>query len=290
MNVTLGNQVVGDGRPVFFLAEIGINHNGDLSIAKRLIDAAFACRWDCVKFQKRTPELCVPEHQKNVPRETPWGRMTYFEYRQRVEFGRAEYDTIEAYCRQKPTGWTASVWDVPSLEFLLNYDIPFVKIPSAKLTDEALLTAAARCGKPLLVSTGMSSLEELDRAVALLQSHCRDRFILLHTNSAYPAPHDQLNLRLIPCLRQRYECLVGYSGHEYDLEPTVVAVALGACLVERHVTLDHEMWGSDHAASLEVHAMDLLRKRVRDVNAMLGDGVKRLTPSEEAARRKLRGN
>jgi N-acetylneuraminate synthase len=275
------------GRP-YLIAEIGINHNGDVQIAKRLIDAVFACGWDCVKFQKRTPALCVPEDQKGIMRDTPWGRMTYMDYRYRVEFEREQYDYIDRYCNEKPTAWTASAWDVPSVEFLNSYDVPFIKIPSAKLTDVELLLAACRTGKPVIQSTGMSTLEEIDAAVEILQKEA-SQFALLHTNSAYPAPIEELNVRVIQTLKDRYGCPVGYSGHEYDVEPTVYAVALGATIVERHITLSHDMWGTDQSSSLEVVGMDLLAKRVANVKAILGDGIKRVTESEIPARRKLRG-
>lgn len=290
MNIKIGNRFIGENEPVFLIAEIGINHNGDIEIAKKLMDAAFACGWQCVKFQKRTPEICVPEHQKNMLRETPWGEMTYLEYKYKVEFSKEEYSYIDNYCKEKPILWTASVWDIPSLEFILDYDVPFIKIPSAKLTESELLSEAAKSGKTIILSTGMSTVEEIDEAVNLLEKHSKDNYILMHTNSTYPTPTKDINLSTIQFLKDRYNCLVGYSGHEYDLEPSVIAVALGAKIIERHITLDHNMWGSDHFASLEVHAMDLLRKRINEVDVVLGDGIKRLTPKEMEVRKKLRGN
>lgn len=283
VKLKIDGRNIGDGEPVFTIAEIGINHNGDLQIAKKLIDAAFACGWDCVKFQKRTPELCVPEHQKGVIRDTPWGKMTYLEYRYRVEFN-SEYSYINRYCQEKPIMWTASPWDIPSLNFLVQYDVPFIKIPSAKLTDTALLAEASRSGKPVILSTGMSTIEETDRAVDTLGSN----FALMHTNSTYPSPSNEVNLLAIQFLKDRYKCVVGYSGHEYGLEPSVIAVALGAQIIERHITLDHNMWGTDQAASLEVHAMDMLQKRIREAVATLGDGIKRVTAGEMVIRQKLR--
>lgn len=272
----------------YFIAEIGINHNGDLEIAKRLIDAAFACQWDCVKFQKREPDFCIPGHQKNRPKETPWGKMTYLEYKKRIEFGKEEYDYIDRYCKEKPIDWTASIWDKPSLEFLLNYNIPFIKIPSAKLTEKELLEEAAKSGKPLLISTGMSSIEEIDQAVEILERY-NTQYALMHCNSVYPAPIEELNINCVKTLRQRYKCPIGYSGHEYNLEPSVYAVVLGAKIIERHITLDHNMWGTDQSSSLEVLAMDLLRKRIKDINKVLGDGKKIVTESEKRIRKKLRG-
>jgi N-acetylneuraminate synthase len=288
--IKINNHIIGENEPVFFIAEIGINHNGDLQVAKKLMDAAFACGWQCVKFQKRTPEICVPENQKNVLKDTPWGKITYLEYKYKVEFGLEEYSYIDKYCKEKPILWTASVWDIPSLEFIMHYDVPFVKIPSAKLTESELLSEAAKSGKTIMLSTGMSTIEEIDEAVNLLEKHSNGNYILMHTNSTYPTPPEDINLSIIKFLKDRYNCLVGYSGHEYDLEPSVIAVALGAKIIERHITLDHNMWGTDHFASLEVHAMDMLRKRINDVDKVKGDGIKKLTPKEMEVRKKLRGN
>lgn len=287
--VQLCGRSVGDEHPVFLIAEIGLNHNGSLEVAKKLIDAAFACSWDCVKFQKRTPAVCVPEHQKNVMRDTPWGKMTYLEYRYKVEFEKKEYDFIDTYCREKPIFWTASPWDIPSLEFLLKYDVPFIKVPSAKLTEADFLAAAAKSGKPVILSTGMSTFEEIDKAVEILEKYSKGNYALMYTNSTYPTPPEDINLSLLGVIKARYGCVIGYSGHEYDLEPTVMAVCLGARIIERHVTINHNMWGSDHFASLEVHAMDMLQKRVRSVDVVMGDGVKKISPKEMEVRKKLRG-
>lgn len=287
--IDIGGTLIGEKAPVFMIAEIGLNHNGNIEVAKKLIDAAYACNWHCVKFQKRTPAVCVPEHQKNAIRETPWGKMTYLEYRYKVEFEDKEYSYIDRYCREKPIAWTASVWDPESLEFILTYNVPFIKIPSAKLTEGDLLKAAAASGKPVILSTGMSTMEEIDIAVDILEKHSKGAYVLMHTNSTYPTPQDELNVLAINSLRERYGCIVGYSGHEYDLEPTVVAVTLGARIIERHVTLDHNMWGSDQFASLEVHAMDMLYKRIKNIGLILGDGIKKLTPKEIEVRKKLRG-
>jgi len=272
----------------YFISEVGINHNGDLQIAKKLIDAVFACQWDCVKFQKRDPDICVPENQKNLPKKTPWGTMTYLEYKKRMEFGKKEYDYINSYCRQKPIDWTASVWDLPSLEFIAQYDVPFIKIPSAKLTEKELLIEACKTKKPLVVSTGMSTIEEIDRVVEILEKYA-SQYALMHCNSSYPAPLKELNLRCIELFKERYKCPVGYSGHEYNLEPTVYAAVLGATIIERHITLDHNLWGTDQPSSLEVHAMDLLKKRIDDVNIALGEKKKTITRSEIEVKKKLRG-
>ncbi len=275
---------------VYLISEIGINANGDLNLVKRLIDATFACGWDCVKFQKRNPDKCVPEAQKGVLKDTPWGQMTYLEYKKKMEFSKEQYDYINTYCKEKPLSWTASIWDRDSLDFILKYDVPFIKIPSAMVTDRELLKAIADTGRPILMSTGMSTIEEIDMAVELLLYYApRDGFAIMHTNSTYPAPLNELNLMMIKTLKERYGCTIGYSGHEYGLEPSVIAVALGARIIERHITLDHNMWGTDQAASLEVHAMDMLGKRIKEAKAVLGDGVKKVTKEETKIRENLRG-
>lgn len=286
--IRLGDYIVDESSFPYTIAEIGINHNGDLQIAKKLIDAANASMWNCVKFQKRVPQMAVPESQKNIMRDTPWGRMTYLDYKKKIEFGKSEYDYIDRYCKDKPIAWSASPWDLQSLEFLLAYDLPFIKIASACNADKELLMAACKCGKPLLVSTGMSTLEEMDETVAFLEKYSDGRYILMHTNSAYPAAAKELNLRMITELKKRYGCLVGYSGHEVNLEPTVVAASLGARVLERHVTLDREMWGTDQNASLSVAAMAMLQGRLKEILLMLGDGKKVMTKKEAEVRKKLR--
>lgn len=273
----------------YLIGEIGINHNGDVQIAKKLIDAVFACEWDCAKFQKRNPDKAVPEHEKNKPRDTPWGHMTYLEYKYRVEFEKEQYDYITKYSAEKPVDWTVSVWDLDSLDFALGYELPFLKVPSAMLTNRELLQATAKSGVPVMLSTGMSTIEEIDTAVKLLEAHAKS-FVLMHCNSAYPAAHKDLHLRAIPKLAERYQCPVGYSGHESDLEPTVLAVSLGAKIIERHITMDHGMWGTDQSASLEVHGMSILKRRMDGVEAMLGSDEKIITESELPIRMKLRGN
>ena len=272
----------------YLIAEIGINHNGDLQVAKKLIDATFACGWDCAKFQKRNPEVAVPEAQKSVIRETPWGSMTYLEYKYRVEFEREEYDYINRYCKDKPLDWTASVWDLDSIEFLMKYNPPFIKIPSAHLTNKEVLIETCKSGTPIIASTGMSTLEEVDSAVNLLEKYAKD-FALLHTNSTYPAKIEELNLMSIPKMIERYSCVVGYSGHEYGLETTTMAVGLGAKIIERHVTLDHNMWGTDQKSSVEIQGMDKLYKQINKIITAVGDGVKRVYDSELQIREKLRG-
>jgi N-acetylneuraminate synthase len=270
-----------DLKKPYLISEIGINHNGDINIAKKLIDATNATGWDCAKFQKRNPDVCVPEHQKDVMRETPWGTMKYIDYKYKVEFEKKEYDIINDQCKDKGLDWSASVWDYDSLDFLLNNykDVPFIKIPSAINGSYDFLEDACKTNIPILVSLGMAELEECDKIVNLLNKYSSD-FCVMHTNSAYPAPNDQLNLSLIPFFIDRYKCPVGYSGHEIDLEPSVIAATLGANVIERHVTLDHSMWGSDHKCSLEVHAMDLLRKRIMSAHEAIGVPNKRVFDAE----------
>jgi N-acetylneuraminate synthase len=279
---------VGNLEEPFLISEIGINHNGDLSIAKKLIDATNACGWHCTKFQKRNPDISVPEHQKNILRETPWGEMSYIDYKYKVEFEKKEYDLIDKYCANKSLPWTVSVWDLDSLNFINNYDVPFIKIPSAHITNIDLLRESAKSGLPILLSTGMSDWQIVDQAVELVGKYCSD-FAILHCNSTYPSPINELNLSVIPVMKERYGCIVGYSGHEFGLEPSVIAVGLGAQIIERHITIDHNMWGTDQKSSLEVHAMDMLAKRLKDVNHMLGIPEKIITESEKPFLTKLRG-
>ena len=273
----------------YLIAEIGINHNGDMQIAKKLIDATFACSWDCAKFQKRNPEVAVPDHQKNIMRDTPWGKMTYLEYRYRVEFEREQYDYIDKYCKEKPIDWSASVWDINSIEFLEKYKLPFIKIPSALLTNEKVLINVCKYKIPIIMSTGMSTLEEMDNSVNLLEKHA-SQYVLMHTNSSYPAKAEELNLLMIPKLKERYNCVVGYSGHEYSLRPTFLAAVLGARIIERHITLDHRMWGTDQSSSVEIPGMYMLYKRIRSIETVLRDGKKVVTAEEEKVRKKLRGD
>jgi N-acetylneuraminate synthase len=273
----------------YLIGEIGINHNGDMQIAKRLIDAVFACQWDCVKFQKRNPDVAVPEKQKKIMRDTPWGKMSYIKYKHRIEFGKEEYDYINNYCNEKPLDWTMSVWDHDSLAFACDYDLPFLKLPSAMLTRSELLIATAKTNKPIIISTGMSTLEEIDVAVNILEKHAKT-YALLHCNSSYPAKEYELNLRVIPMLKERYGCAVGYSGHEYGLRPTYLATVMGAQIIERHITYDREMWGTDQSSSVEISGMFMLRNRLLNIEKLLGDGKKVVTESEEKIRRKLRGD
>ncbi|NTV92039.1 MAG: N-acetylneuraminate synthase [Chlorobiaceae bacterium] len=284
--VKIGNRMVGDGHPVYIIAEIGINHNGSLDIAKKLVEGAAALGCDAVKFQKRTPDLCVPQDQRSIERETPWGLMTYIDYRYKVEFGYEEYREIDRCCRENGIMWFASCWDEEAVDFMEQFDPPCYKAASASLTDSALLAKVRGTDRPLILSTGMSTMEEITDAV----KRCGSRNLLLaHTNSTYPSPVEELNLNMIKTLKSIYpEIPVGYSGHETGLSTTWAAVALGAVFVERHITLDRAMWGSDQAASIELTGLGRLVSNIRDIEKALGDGVKKVYEGEARARKKLR--
>jgi N-acetylneuraminate synthase len=283
--VRIGDRWVGDGHPTFIVAEVGINHNGSLAIAKQLIDAAVGAGCDAVKFQKRTPELCVPVEQRSMIRETPWGYLSYLEYRHRIEFCFTEYQEIDRYCREKNIHWFASCWDIPSVDLIEQFEPPCYKIASATLTDHELLRHVRATGRPVVLSTGMSSIEQIEESVTLLGT---DNLIVTHCTSAYPCPPSELNLRMIQTLRRRFPCPVGYSGHEVGLPTTIAAVALGACMIERHITLDRSMWGSDQAASVEPQGIGRLVQYVRVVETAMGTGTKEVYTSELAMRSRLR--
>jgi N-acetylneuraminate synthase len=283
--VRIGPRLVGLNQPVFIIAEIGINHNGEVDLAKKLIDVAVDAGCDAVKFQKRTPKICVPPEQAGVMRETPWGTMTYLEYKERTEFGEAQYKEIDAYCRSRGIVWFASPWDVPSARFLAGFDTPVIKIASACLTDDELLSEVKSMGTPIIMSTGMSTIDEIDHAVSKLD---RTKLVLGQATSTYPCSPSELNLRAIQSLRERYGVPVGYSGHETGLQTTVAAVALGACFIERHITLDRAMWGTDHAASVEPQGLQRLVRDIRTVERALGSGEKMMFDSEISVRKKLR--
>ena len=283
--IDMGGRLVGDGQPVYIVAEIGINHNGSVEIAKRLIDAAVHAGCDAVKFQKRTPEKCVPPEQRNVMRETPWGYISYLEYRYKMEFGETEYREIDDHCRTKGITWFASCWDEESVDFMEKFNPPCHKIPSAALTDAAVLRRLRQTGRPLILSTGMSTMGQIRAAVDLLGT---DNLVIAHCTSTYPCPPRELNLRMIETLRRAFDCPIGYSGHEVGLPTMVAAVALGTCLVERHITLDRAMWGSDQAASVEPQGFERLVKYIRVVEEALGDGIKQVYESEQPILRRLR--
>ncbi|OFS26964.1 N-acetylneuraminate synthase family protein [Brevibacterium sp. HMSC07C04] len=276
--VGIGEHKVGPGNPTYLIGEIGINHNGDVELAKQLMDVSKVAGAQAVKFQKRNPEVAVPEHQKSKPRSTPWGEMTYLEYKYRVEFEDEQYTEIDRYAKELGLQWFASPWDVDSVNFLEKFDAVTHKVASASITDVKLLEALRDTGKPLIMSTGMSTLEQIDRAVEILGT---DNLVLMHATSTYPLPADEVNLLAIPALRERYGIPVGYSGHELGTTITTAAVALGAVTVERHITLDSTMWGSDQSASMEPAEFIALGRHIREIETALGDGNKRVMPGEE---------
>jgi len=284
--IKIGNRMVGEGHPAYIIAEIGINHNGDLAVAKQMIDAAVHAGVDAVKFQKRTPDIATPPEQRNQMRETPWGYITYLEYRYKVEFSEAHYREIDRHCREKGISWLVSVWDQPSVDFMEQFDTPAYKIPSASLTDLGLIGRARATGKPLILSSGMSTMEQIRQGMEIAGEQ---DLVLMHCTSTYPCEPEELNLKMVDTLRREFPNVpIGYSGHEVGLVPSAVAVALGACMVERHLTLDRAMWGSDQAASVEPGGFERLVKYIRVSEAALGDGVKKVYPSEMGSLKRLR--
>jgi N-acetylneuraminate synthase len=284
--IKFGNRKIGDGHPAYIIAEVGINHNGDLEIAKKIIDAAVHAGADAVKFQKRTPEVATPADQQKQMRETPWGYITYLDYRHKVEFNESQYREIDRYCREKKIDWMVSVWDEPSVDFMEKFDTPAYKVPSASLTDHNLLKHVRKTGRPVIVSTGMSTMKQIHKGVNVAGE---DNLIIMHCTSTYPCEPEELNLKMIETLRREFpNTPIGYSGHEVGLVPSAIAVALGAASVERHITLDRAMWGSDQAASVEPSGFERLVKYIRVTEASLGDGVKQVYESEMGSMKKLR--
>jgi N-acetylneuraminate synthase len=271
---------------LFIIAEIGINHNGDIEIAKKLIDMAKECGADAVKFQKRTIDIVYSPEILAAHRESPWGA-TQRNQKEGLEFGRDEYDEIGRYCKERQICWFASAWDIESQKFLRRYDLPFNKIASAMLTHKDLLEMVSAEKKHTYISTGMSNFDQLDRVVKLFEkNNCP--FTLLHCVSVYPCPDEWCNLKMIENLKKRYSCPVGYSGHEMGVLPSVVAVAMGAEAIERHITLDRGMYGSDQSASLEKKGLELLVRDARNISRVLGSGEKLIIPEEEKIAYKLR--
>tara|TARA_B110000014_G_C20066534_1_gene555882 strand:- start:275 stop:1138 length:864 start_codon:yes stop_codon:yes gene_type:complete len=284
--MNLGNIKLTNNSPSYIIAEIGINHNGDINIAKELIKVAKEAGCDAVKFQKRNPDVCVPEKQKNVMRETPWGYITYLDYKYKVEFEKEEYDIINDYCKSLNIHWFASPWDVDSVQFLSQYDIPALKVPSASLNDIELLKSMKETNIPIILSTGMSTQEEVDAAIDLLDGN---KIAVLHCVSTYPTPPEELNLNVIKTFQNKYpNMIIGYSGHETGLSTTYAAVALGAKIIERHITLDRSMWGTDHSASVEPQGLKSLVGNIRDIESSMGNGIKEVTKGEIPIREKLR--
>jgi N-acetylneuraminate synthase len=284
--VNIGDRVIGDGQPSYLIAEIGINHNGDLDIARKLIDVAAKHGFEAVKFQKRTVDVVYSADELTRPRDSPFGT-TNGDLKRGLEFGEREYASIDDYCRKVGMVWFASCWDEASVDFIERFHPPAYKVASASLTDDRLLqhTRATAGRRPILLSTGMSTLDQIDHAVKVLG---RENLVIVHTTSTYPADYQELNLRVIPSLRQRYELPVGFSGHESGIASSVASVALGACLVERHITLDRAMWGSDQAASLGPSGMEQLVRDVRLVETALGNGIKTVLEREIPIMKKLR--
>lgn len=271
----------------FIIAEIGINHNGDMGLAKKLIDAASVAGCDAVKFQKRTIEKVYTKEYLDSSRKSPWGE-TQRAQKEGLEFQKSDYDEIDRYCKEKGLEWYASAWDIDSQKFLRQYDCKYNKVASAMLTNMELLEEIASEGKYTFIATGMSTLEEIDAAVAVFeQQNCP--YELMHCNSTYPMPAEDANLRLIRVLAERYHCNVGYSGHEEGTLVSTCAVAAGATSIERHITLDKTMYGSDQKASMEPYELCRLVKDIRETEKMLGNGRKELTQAEEEVKKKLRG-
>ncbi|TSJ40515.1 HAD family hydrolase [Mucilaginibacter corticis] len=291
--ITLRNgRKIGDGEACYIIAEIGINHNGSLEITRKLIDEAVTAGADAVKFQKRTPEICVPKDQWEVMRDTPWGRMSYIDYKRKTEFGVAEYATIDQYCKKVGIDWFVSAWDVPSVDFMEQFDTILYKLASASLTDFKLIARILETGRPLMLSTGMSTMKEIEAAMTFINDYDPAYpLFVAHATSAYPCKPEELNLRMIETLGNKFPGVpIGYSGHETGLATTIGAVAMGATFVERHFTLDRAMWGSDHAASVEPQGLQRLVRDIRDVETAAGDGIKKVYESELSPMRRLRVN
>lgn len=282
--VKIGNKLIGERHPCYIVAEIGINHNGDIDIAKKLIDVAISAGCNAVKFQKRTIEVVYAKEELARPRENPFGP-TNGDLKRGLEFNLGQYSIIDSYCRAKGIDWFASCWDEASVDFIDQFQPPAYKIASASLTDDDLLIHTRSKGKPIILSTGMSTLDQIDHAVSLIG---KKDLIILHSCSTYPAHYEELNLRVIPVLQHQFAVPIGYSGHETGIPSSVAAVALGACMIERHLTLDRAMWGSDHAASLEPNGMTRLVRDIRLIETALGDGVKRVLQREQPVIQKLR--
>lgn len=270
----------------YIIAEIGLNHNGDMDIAKKLIDVAASAGCDAVKFQKRTPDLCVPEDQKQIQRETPWGRMSYIDYRHRIEFGKKEYLEINDYCQEKNIEWFVSTWDDNSVDIMEDIGVCAYKVPSACLTDISMLNKLNDTKKPIIISTGMSTLDQIKTAVEFFDESLLS---ILHCTSAYPCSNDEINLKMINTLNSLYpNYVIGYSGHETGLQISLAAVAMGAKIIERHITLDRTMWGSDQSASIEPRGLDKLVRDIRVIEKAMGDGKKLIYDSELSSLDKLR--
>jgi N-acetylneuraminate synthase len=269
------------------IAEIGINHNGDISMAKKLISMAKNCGCDYVKFQKRNPDICVPENQKKQMRETPWGYISYLDYKKKIEFSKDDYKIIDDYCKEQKIEWFASVWDLDSLKFIEQFNVSSHKIASALVTNLELLKEVAKCKKYTFISTGMCELEDIDKAVDIFKkANCE--FELMHSVSTYPADEKDLNLSLINFYKKRYNCNVGYSGHEAGISPSVIAAALGASSIERHITLSRSLFGTDQSASVERRGLTELVTVIRKIPIVLGVPQKKMLDAEKPIAKKMR--
>tara|TARA_Y100000768_G_scaffold53399_1_gene35145 strand:+ start:2025 stop:2897 length:873 start_codon:yes stop_codon:yes gene_type:complete len=285
-DASINNRLIGKNYPCFLIGEIGINHNGDIENVFKLIDAAKEAKFDAVKFQKRTPKECVPVDQWEIMRETPWGFISYIDYREKMEFSFDDYKRIIDYANQKDITWFASCWDESSVEFMEELDIPCYKIASASITNINLLEKVSKTKRPVMMSTGMSTMKEIQTAVEILDC---DNFLIAHSTSSYPANYNELNLKMINTLDEMYDCPIGYSGHEVGLSTTISTIPLGACFIERHITLSRAMWGTDQSASIEPQGMVKLARDIRLVESALGDGIKKVYDSEKPIIAKLRG-
>ena len=271
----------------YIIGEIGINHNGDIGIAKKLIDVAKRCNFDAVKFQKRSPDISTPENQKMKLRETPWGEMTYLNYKKKIEFNIKQYKVIDKYCKSKKIDWFVSCWDIDSFEVMKKFRFKYHKVASAMITNIPLLKKIAKTKVHTLISTGMSNYKDIDVAVKIFKKfNCK--FTLLHCVSTYPAKDEHLNLKCIQTLKKKYKCDVGYSGHESSVSPSIIAYMLGASVIERHITLDRSMWGTDQASSLSEVGMKTLTSIIDKTPKILGSGKKKLLKEEILISKKLR--
>ena len=271
----------------YLIAEIGINHNGSIDLAKKLILLAKKYDFDCVKFQKRDLNICIPEHQKNIFRDTPWGYISYFDYKKKIEFTINDYKKIDKFCKKVRINWFASSWDINSQKEMRLFRFKYNKIASAMITNLPFLELVAKEKKKTFISTGMCNIKIVEKAVKIFKKH-KCPFVLLHCVSTYPCPEDQLNLNLIKTYKKKFKCDVGYSGHESTVSPSIVALMMGAKVIERHITLDRSMWGTDQAASLEPPGLKKLVRDIRVLEKSLGDGIKKVYDSEKRIRDKLR--
>ena len=271
----------------FLIGEIGINHNGSIKLAKKLIELASDSGFDAVKFQKREPDISTPEDQKSKLRQTPWGEMTYLSYKKKIEFGHKEFQEIDKFCKKKKIIWFASAWDIPSQKFLKKYNLKYNKIASAMLTNLDLLNKVADEKKFTLISTGMSTLKDIGNAIKIFKKK-KCKYALMHCVSTYPCPVENLNLKMILTLKKRFKCEVGYSGHESSVSPSIIAYMLGARYIERHITLDRSMWGTDQSASLSGDGMKNLSNILKKSPFVLGDGVKRFHKEEKQMLKKFK--